>query len=89
VTISPGLNHARGRAVVILDSDLQDPPEVIPALIARPGETRFKLLTAALFYRLIARITAMDIPCDVGDVRRLAPREVGERSRTDAVMPTA
>ena len=80
MTISPGLNHARGRAVVILDSDLQDPPEVIPALIARPGETRFKLLTAALFYRLIARITAMDIPCDVGDVRRLAPREALDRS---------
>jgi dolichol-phosphate mannosyltransferase len=86
VAISAGLDHARGRAVIILDSDLQDPPDVIPELIARwrsgaqvvyarrrrrPGETRFKLLTAALFYRLIARITAMDIPRDTGDFRLL------------------
>jgi dolichol-phosphate mannosyltransferase len=86
VAISAGLDHARGAAVIILDSDLQDPPEVIPELVARwrngaevvyarrrrrPGETRCKLLTAAAFYRLIARITAMDIPRDTGDFRLL------------------
>ena len=91
VAISAGLDHARGAAVIILDSDLQDPPEVIPALVARwrngaevvyaqrrrrPGETRFKLLTAAAFYRLIARITAMDIPRDTGDFRLLDRRVV-------------
>jgi glycosyltransferase involved in cell wall biosynthesis len=84
--ISAGLEHARGQAVVIIDSDLQDPPEVIPELVARwqagaevvyaqratrAGETRFKLLTAALFYRLIARITAVNIPRDTGDFRLL------------------
>ena len=84
--ISAGLEYARGQAVVIIDSDLQDPPEVIPKLLARwrdgaevvyaqrarrSGETRFKLLTAALFYRLIARITAVNIPRDTGDFRLL------------------
>ncbi len=84
--ISAGLAYARGRAVVIIDSDLQDPPEVIPALLARwregaevvyaqrasrAGETRFKLLTANLFYRVIARITAITIPRDTGDFRLL------------------
>ena len=84
--ISAGLEYARGRAVVIIDSDLQDPPEVIPELLAhwrdgaevvyaqrasRVGETRFKLLTANLFYRLIGRITAINIPRDTGDFRLL------------------
>lgn len=86
MAISAGLDHARGRAVIILDSDLQDPPEVIPQLIerwkagaevvyaqraAREGETRFKLLTASLFYRVIGHITAIDIPQDTGDFRLL------------------
>jgi dolichol-phosphate mannosyltransferase len=91
VAISAGLDHARGAAVIILDSDLQDPPEVIPELVARwrkgaevvyaqrrrrPGETRFKLLTAAAFYRLIACVTAMNIPRDTGDFRLLDRRVV-------------
>ncbi len=86
IAISAGLEHARGDAVVILDSDLQDPPEVIPALVdrwragaevvyaqrrRRPGETRFKLVTAAAFYRVIRRLTEMDIPRDTGDFRLL------------------
>ncbi len=86
IAISAGLDHARGDAVVIIDSDLQDPPEVIPELIARwrqgaevvyaqrrsrVGETRFKLLTAAAFYRLIGRLTSIDIPRDTGDFRLL------------------
>jgi glycosyltransferase involved in cell wall biosynthesis len=91
IAISAGLDHARGDAVVIIDSDLQDPPEVIPTLVERwkagaevvyaqrtkrAGETRFKLLTAAIFYRLIARITGMDIPRDTGDFRLLDRRVV-------------
>ncbi|MGH2387202.1 MAG: glycosyltransferase family 2 protein, partial [Chloroflexota bacterium] len=84
--VSAGLDHSRGDAVVIIDSDLQDPPEVITELAAkwragaevvyaqrrkRPGETRFKLFTAALFYRLISRITTMELPRDTGDFRLL------------------
>jgi dolichol-phosphate mannosyltransferase len=91
IAISAGMDHARGSAVVIIDSDLQDPPEVIPELIARwkdgaevvyaqrskrVGETAFKLITASLFYRLIARITKMDIPRDTGDFRLLDRRVV-------------
>jgi glycosyltransferase involved in cell wall biosynthesis len=84
IAISAGLDYARGQAVIILDSDLQDPPEVIPKLIERwkagaevvyaqrakrEGETRFKLMTAAAFYRLIARLTSVKIPQDTGDFR--------------------
>ena len=91
IAISAGLDYARGQAVIIIDSDLQDPPEVIPELIARwkagaevvyaqrvtrHGETRFKLLTATLFYRLIRRITSVDIPHDTGDFRLLDRRVV-------------
>jgi polyisoprenyl-phosphate glycosyltransferase len=95
IAISAGLDRARGRCVVIIDSDLQDPPEVIPELIARwkagaevvyaqrarrSGETRFKLLSAAVFYRLIGKITAVDIPRDTGDFRLL------DRSVVDALV---
>jgi polyisoprenyl-phosphate glycosyltransferase len=91
IAISAGLDHARGQAVIIIDSDLQDPPEVIPELIAhwkngaevvyaqrarRKGETRFKLLTAAAFYRLIGRMTSITIPRDTGDFRLLDRRVV-------------
>jgi glycosyltransferase involved in cell wall biosynthesis len=86
IAISAGLDYARGQCVVIIDSDLQDPPEVIPQMIERwkagaevvyaqrtkrVGETRFKLVTASLFYRLITRLTAVDIPRDTGDFRLL------------------
>ncbi|MEO7020980.1 MAG: glycosyltransferase family 2 protein [Ktedonobacteraceae bacterium] len=91
IAISAGLDHARGEAVVIIDSDLQDPPEIIAQLIAtwkkgaevvyaqrskRVGETRFKLFTAAAFYRLIERITSIHIPRDTGDFRLLDRRVV-------------
>jgi dolichol-phosphate mannosyltransferase len=91
IAISAGLDHARGNAVIIIDSDLQDPPEVIPQLVARwkdgaevvyaqrsmrKGETKFKLLTATAFYRLMARITSVNIPRDTGDFRLLDRRVV-------------
>ncbi len=91
LAISAGLDHARGKAVIIIDSDLQDPPEVIPELIAqwkngaevvyaqrsrRKGETHFKRLTAAAFYRLITRLTSVNIPRDTGDFRLLDRRVV-------------
>jgi len=86
IAVTAGLDYARGRAVVMMDSDLQDPPEVILDLIARwhegyevvyakrterEGESWFKLFTASLFYRLIRRITDVDIPIDVGNFRLL------------------
>jgi glycosyltransferase involved in cell wall biosynthesis len=91
IAISAGLDYARGQAIIIMDADLQDPPEVIPDLIARwkagaevvyaqrarrEGETGFKLFTAAAFYRLIERITSVSIPRDTGDFRLLDARVV-------------
>lgn len=86
IAVTAGLDYSRGQAVVIMDSDLQDPPEVILDMIAkwregfevvyairaeREGESWFKLFTASLFYRLIYRITDVDIPLDTGDFRLL------------------
>ena len=84
IAITAGWDYSRGKAVVVIDSDLQDPPEVILDLIAkwregyeviyavrseREGESWFKLFTASIFYRLIYRITDVDIPMDAGDFR--------------------
>ncbi len=92
VAITAGIDHARGECIVIIDSDLQDPPEVIPAMVAkwregsdvvygqrseRVGETGFKLVTANAFYRLLRYLTRMDIPVDVGDFRLLSARAAG------------
>jgi dolichol-phosphate mannosyltransferase len=86
IAVTAGLDFSRGDAVVIIDADLQDPPEVILDLIAkwregyqvvyavraeREGETFFKKFTASLFYRLIYRITDVKIPLDTGDFRLL------------------
>jgi glycosyltransferase involved in cell wall biosynthesis len=91
VAVTAGLDHASGDAVVLTDADLQDPPEVIPEMIAkwregydvvygvrasREGETWFKRFTAAAFYRLIDRITGIDIPLDTGDFRLMDRRVV-------------
>lgn len=84
VAITAGWDYARGDAVIIIDADLQDPPEVILELAKkwrkgyevvyavraeREGETWFKKFTAALFYRLIRWITDVNIPVDAGDFR--------------------
>ena len=89
MAVSAGLDHARGDAVVFIDADLQDPPEVILEFIAkfhegydvaygvrqqRLGETVFKRASAALFYRTIRRITSVDIPADTGDFRIVSRR---------------
>lgn len=86
LAVTAGLDYSRGNAVVIIDADLQDPPEVILDLIAkwregyevvyairaeREGENWFKLWTASVFYRLIYRITDVKIPLDTGDFRLL------------------
>jgi dolichol-phosphate mannosyltransferase len=84
IAVTAGVDHSRGDAVVIIDADLQDPPEVILDLIEkwhagydvvyavraeREGESWFKKTTASLFYRIIYRITDVDIPLDTGDFR--------------------
>lgn len=89
--VTAGMHHVKGDAVVLTDADLQDPPEVIPEMIAkwkegydvvygvrnsREGETWWKLITAKLFYRLIHRITSVDIPLDTGDFRLMDRRVV-------------
>ncbi len=84
IAVTAGLDYSRGKAVIVIDSDLQDPPEVILDLIGkwkagyevvyairskREGETWFKLFTASLFYRIIRKITDVNIPMDAGDFR--------------------
>ena len=96
VAITAGWDYARGDAVIIIDADLQDPPEVIPDMVAkwkegyevvyavraeREGETWFKRTTAALFYRLVHRITDVKIPLDTGDFR-LMDRKVVDVLKT-------
>jgi glycosyltransferase involved in cell wall biosynthesis len=91
IAITAGTDYARGDAVVIIDADLQDPPEVILDLLAkwregyeviyairaqRRGETWFKEFTAKAFYRIIYRITDIDIPMDTGDFRLMDRKAV-------------
>jgi polyisoprenyl-phosphate glycosyltransferase len=89
IALTAGLEAARGDAVVTMDGDLQDPPEVIPEMVSRwqqgydvvygvreerEGETRYKLWTARLFYRLIGRLSPVEIPAEAGDFRLLSRR---------------
>ena len=91
IALTAGLDHARGEAVVVIDADLQDPPELIPKFIekwqegydvvyarrtARDGETFIKKITAKLFYRLIQGVSRVKIPEDTGDYRLLSRRAV-------------
>jgi len=94
--ITAGLDHAWGAAAVVIDGDLQDPPEIVPRMIAaweagskvvygvrekRKGENPFKLATAKVFYRLIRWIGDTDMPVDAGDFR-LLDRQVVAALRT-------
>lgn len=91
IALSAGLDHTKGEVVVVLDSDLQDPPELIPQMLdiwregydvvygmrtVRDGETWFKKMTAKYFYRLIKRVSRVDIPKDTGDFRLMSRRAV-------------
>ncbi len=93
--VSAGLANARGEAVVIIDADLQDPPEVIGEMLeawrngyqviygvreSRDGETRFKLWSAKVFYRIISHLSDVPIPMDAGDFRLL------DRKAVDALL---
>lgn len=96
VAIKAGIDRARGNAVVVMDTDLQDPPEVLAEFVAkwkegydvvyavrasRAGESVFKKMTASLYYRLIRRISGLDIPLDAGDFRLLS-RPVADAVKT-------
>ncbi|MEO0437018.1 MAG: glycosyltransferase family 2 protein [Pseudomonadota bacterium] len=87
--MTAGLDYARGRAVVVIDADLQDPPELIPRFVeyweqgfdvvygkreSRPGESWLKRTSASLFYRLMDRLSDVSIPRDTGDFRLLSRR---------------
>lgn len=100
--ITAGMDYAAGDCMVIIDGDLQDPPELIPEMIrlwregsdivygrrrSRKGETWFKKQTARLFYRVLKRLTDVDIPVDTGDFRLIdrkvadALKQLPERNR--------
>jgi dolichol-phosphate mannosyltransferase len=96
IAISAGMDFASGDAVVIIDADLQDPPELILEMITkwkegydvvyakrieRKGETYFKKKTASLFYRTLRALTDIDIPIDTGDFR-LMDRKVCNEMKT-------
>jgi glycosyltransferase involved in cell wall biosynthesis len=91
IALSAGLDHTKGDVVVVLDSDLQDPPELIPKMLEtwregydvvygkrtiRDGETWFKKTTAKYFYKLIKQVSRVEIPEDTGDFRLMSRRAV-------------
>jgi dolichol-phosphate mannosyltransferase len=91
IAITAGIDIAQGDAVVIIDADLQDPPEIIGKFIEkwkegydvvygvrerREGESKLKLFTAAIFYRVLKTLTKVDIPLDTGDFRLMSKRVV-------------
>ncbi|KPU46230.1 hypothetical protein OXPF_01490 [Oxobacter pfennigii] len=92
VAVTAGIDKAKGDAIVVIDADLQDPPELIADMVKlweegyevvyakrkkRLGESKFKLLTAKLFYRVLAKLSDVEIPLDSGDYR-LIDRKVAE-----------
>ena len=89
LALSAGLDVARGERVLLIDTDLQDPPELLPELMAamdagadvayarrisRAGESSFKRMTAGLFYRLFRRLSKTEVPLDTGDFRLMSRR---------------
>ena len=96
IALSAGLDHSRGEVVVILDADLQDPPELIPEMLngwregydviygvrsQRDGETWLKKTSASAFYRLIERVSRVRIPRDTGDFRMMTRRTIREMGK--------
>lgn len=96
IAITAGMDSASGAAVVVMDADLQDPPEVVIEMVerwkegyevvyarrlSREGESAFKRTSAALFYKLLGRISSIAVPADVGDFR-LVDRKVIDAFRT-------
>ncbi|NLI57293.1 MAG: glycosyltransferase family 2 protein [Clostridium sp.] len=92
IAITAGMDFSEGQAIVVIDADLQDPPELIPKMLekwkegydvvygkrlAREGETFFKKFTAKVFYRFLRKMTDIEIPVDTGDFR-LIDRKVAD-----------
>lgn len=92
IAISAGLDYCKGKAIIIIDGDLQDPPELIPDLYkkhkegfnvvsakrkTRKGENLFKKITAKFFYRILSKITSINIPLDTGDFRLIDDKILG------------
>ena len=92
IAITAGMDHSSGQAIIVIDADLQDPPEIIPKMIEawrngfdvvygkrikRKGETAFKKITALVFYRILNKLTSVNIPLDTGDFR-LIDRKVND-----------
>jgi dolichol-phosphate mannosyltransferase len=93
IAISAGIDHARGDCVAVIDADLQDPPEVLADMVSqwkqgfdvvygvrsdRAGETRLKLWTASMFYKMLGRLTNIHIPPNVGDFRLMSRRVIDQ-----------
>lgn len=91
IAVTAGIDHCQGKAIAIIDGDLQDPPELIPEMYRkhkegyevvyarrenREGETYFKKITAKLFFRTLRNLTSVDIPLDTGDFRLIDRRIV-------------
>lgn len=102
IAITAGMDYAQGNAIVVIDADLQDPPELILDMIEkwregyevvyavrtkRKGETFFKKQTAALFYRLLSSMTDIDIPIDTGDFRLMDRKVCDEMKRLKEKNP--
>lgn len=96
IAITAGLQYTSGDAVVVMDADLQDPPEVIPSMIKkwhegydivygkrkqRDGESFFKKFTAAMFYRTFKKLATIDMPLDTGDFRLMNRKAVTQMQR--------
>ncbi len=102
LAITAGIRYTSGDAVVVMDADLQDPPAVIVEMIkkwqagadvvygkrvSRDGETIFKKVTAALFYRTLKKITNVNIPLDTGDFRLMDRQVVNELAKMNETDP--
>lgn len=94
--LTAGIDLARGEAAIIIDADLQDPPEEIPRMVAawregadvvcmqrsdRPGETAFKRMSAHMFYRILNRLSRFSLPQDTGDFRLMSRRSLDALKR--------
>lgn len=102
IAISAGIRYASGDAVVVMDADLQDPPEVITQMVerwrsgfdvvygkrsSRAGESWFKKMSAETFYRLLAKLTEVNIPLDTGDFRLMDKKVVQQLIRMNETHP--
>lgn len=102
IAISAGIRYASGDAVVVMDADLQDPPEVITQMIekwragydvvygkrqSREGESYFKKISAQIFYRLLSKMTDTDIPLDTGDFRLMDKKVITQLKKMNETQP--